>query len=60
MKKFLKSTFGKKIETALWQIAVLIIGLLISYAGDMNVAWLLPFIPVMNAITKYINVTYIK
>jgi len=60
LKDFLKTEAGKKLEAALWQMAVALIGVVIVYAGEMNMAWLLPWVGVMNAASKYINVTYIK
>ena len=60
MNNFFETKLGKAVEAALWQMAVIMIGIGTVAAAEGNAAWLVPFIPVMMWATKFINTTYIK
>ena len=57
---FFKTDTGKKVEAAIWEIMVLALGIAICYAEDFNIVWLLPYVGIMNRITKFINIKFIK
>ena len=55
-----KTNTGKKVETAMWQILVLGLGIVVVAAAEFNVAWLLPWVATINAVTKWLNTTYLQ
>jgi len=55
--EFLKS---KRFETFLWQTANGLIGLMLVYIADESFLYAPIVISLLNAVTKYINVTYLK
>ena len=50
----------KSLEKYAWEVGVLSLGLLGSIAVESNIGWLVVLVPVMNQITKWINVNKIK
>ena len=59
-KEFRKTETGKKVEAAAWQMSVLALGIVAVYAAEANVAWLLPYVGIMNQLTKWINTNYLQ
>ncbi len=57
---FFKTETGKKTEAAIWQMSVLLLGIAVVAANEFNVAWLIPYVGIMNSLTKWINTTFIE
>lgn len=59
-RKFRKTGTGKKIETALWQGAVMGLQIAIFAGGEFDIRFLLATTPALLLATKFINNKYLK
>ena len=58
--EFFKTKTGKTVEAALWQMVVLALGILVAVTQEYDIRVLVPYIAVMNALTKWVNTKFIK
>ena len=60
MDKIIKFLEKKEVETWAWEATNAFILIVIASIAEVDAIWVVPAIAILNQITKYINVKYLK